>query len=282
MVKGIRINSDFVSIQIKNVEPSTVFIFDKNRVFHAFQTGKSINHIFRCDIGRFKVIVHTNNQWNSFETDVDLVHDYSPSGLYNYGIHCCDSLFYLSGKRTNCVHFQDSSLTHKTKECLILDSKLKAITEETYNNVVGESFVINMRFVEIKTNHFKERLRLMTNQISKVKFESFLIVCPSNSDAKETHTLLNTQAALESHLAVAKYEIGPRPSINSKFWICSFKEALGIAGFETVILKGIGNAEELFPIFEVLKICNRRKAIVYDSLNNIEYLKSITSESTVH
>lgn len=281
LVRGVRISNDFVDFQIKTMESSTVFFFDKGVPFYAFQTSQSTSHVFRCDVDRFTVKVHTNNGWSTFEGDVDLAYDYSPSGLYRYGVHCCDSLFYLAGKRTSCVHFQDKPPAHKI-ESPSLDQKLKYVKDETYNNVVSTFFKIIVNFVEIKSNHFKERLRLMSNQISNARFDSILIVCPSNADARETQMFLNTQAALENHFAVEKYEVGSKPGKNNKLWICSFKEALGIVGFEAVILKGAGNVEGIFPIFEVFSICSRRRAVVYDSPENIEYLKSVMPGSAAY
>lgn len=272
-VTGIKITDSFVELDIKNVsEPSTVFVFDKERLFYTFLLDSSSKHIFQCSINTISVEIHSHREWKIFKSSVELKPDFSLLALYQYGIHSCDSLFKLAGPKPSCIHVQEvkGSLESAISSLSLTDKG------ETFNNMVQTSFDLTIELVEVKYGHYKEILQLMTLMIHKIEFEELLVVCPSHVDAMETCACLNTKAALEGKQAEPKFVCGVKAMKKNKFLVCTFKEALKVtAGFKTVIFKGIYNSAGIYPIYEVFKIANKRKAIVYELQDRIEYLKVV-------
>lgn len=275
--KITRINDNFVNMSISNLnKPSTVFVFDKNKIIYAFKMNHSSNHIFRCNINKMNIEIHSNDDWIVSILKQNVEYDYSLNHLYNFGIHCCDTEFRLCGIRNDCAHFHcNNSLTDMMKDKLSITPKYNKMKEETFNNLFNETFRININYIEIDSNNRKEFLKMVSYKINKVDLESILIVCPNIADVEDTQLFLNTQAMLENHSVVFKYEKELDLIKNCMFGICTFEEASKITGFKNVIFKGVKTGRGVYPLYEILKICNNRKAIIYENFDMIFYFKSI-------
>jgi len=271
VVEGVRITDRFVDLRISEVEsPSTVILKADGQIFYAFRIYKSSNHIVVCKASTLTVEVHTNEGWDVSTVEIQPRCDYSPWGLYKYGIHCCDTTFRLAGARCDCVHFESQPSA----------GELSDLKSETFGNAVGPAFTFDIQFVEIEACNLREILVMMTNQIEVVESTGTLIVCPFMSDVRATQLLLNAQAGLKGNNV--RFGAGPTPRQTSRHWICTFKEALKIQGFDRVVMKGIGTGDGIFPIYEVLKICENRKATIYETANTISYLKSVLQCGFTH
>ncbi|KAM0680152.1 hypothetical protein GINT2_001535 [Glugoides intestinalis] len=269
-ITGIKITDDFAELDIKNVsEPSTVFVFDKEKLFYTFLLDSSSTHIFRCNINIITVEVESHTEWRVSKTLVVLKPEFGLLALYRYGIHSCDSVFKLAGPKPSCIHIQEvKGSLEAGLSSLSLSSKT-----ETFNNMIQTNFDLDVELVEVQYSHYKEVLHAMTIMIHRMDFKELLVVCPSAIDSIETCACLNTKAALEGKQSGPKFESGLKAMRKSKFLICTFKEALQVKGFKTVIFKGIYNNTGMYPIYEVFKVANKRKAIIYELKERIEYLK---------
>lgn len=283
-IKGTRINDMFVDISVSNItEASTAFVYHDQELMNVLRFN---NHIIKCIYNNLKVVIHTNENWDVFEENIELRSDYSSYALYKYGIHCCDTVFTISGSRTDCVHFHEKRLEDRLKDLLIVSEtdSSKSIrdlsefidTEETYNNEIEFNFKLDMSFNVVETRFIGERLKLVTQLISEMSFENVLIICPSSFDVKETVIELNTLMALKKRKMTIEYSSGANLTNSSKFWICTFEESMKIyKKFTTVIFKSLGPISMMFPVYEIFKISDRRKSVIFETQDRIDFIKTL-------
>lgn len=301
-IKGTRINDCFIEISIEELsEAFTAFVHHKNELIHVFTSNSSI---FKCIHNDLKIVVYLNKDWSMFESNINVSTDYSIYSLYKYGVHSCDSVFSVSGHRTDCVHFHEKPLENKLKD-MTIDSQstgnmvstkedvmprsiknLSAICvnddkskSETFNNEIDINFKLDLSFNVIETRFIGERMRLITHLISEMTFENVLIVCPCPYNVKETQIGLNTLIALNKNKISTEYNSGPNPSKSSRFWISTFDDAMKIyKRFDTIVFKGLGMADRMFPVYEIFKVADRRKAIVFETRDRVEFLKTLIKQ----
>lgn len=303
--KLTRIDDEFVELSIGLDSPGgfTVFVFHGRNIEYVFDTPGECRHVFRYRHESMSVKIHTNREWTIFETILRAERDYSMFGLCRFGVHCCDVRFSLSGSRHDCAHFVAQERSPSNREggsSTAVENLLRRTlrvsggcsnggnieknpsqTEETYNNIVSVDFSLNIEFVEVTSNNYRERLRIITRNISQANLESVLIVCSSMSDAKETHQYLNTKLALDNLDLSKGYGIGKSPKKDSVRWICTFGQAVDIRGFNNVIFKGVSDGKSLYSVYTIFRIANKRKAIIYDRRSNIEFMRSVASSTRI-
>lgn len=299
-ITGVRVNDSFAEIEMsQNSGSCTVFVFEGEDLIHVANVYGNCKHIFPCKAGTISVKLHSNENWLVFQDEIVLKSDFSFKGLYSYGTHCCDRAFNLAGKRSDCVHFQEIDLYKKFESNMKISKKVEKIesdkiesrkstavlsinnrnanenlvSKETFNNLIDLSYTLNISFKVIESSYYKEKLKSASIAIEKLDLENALIVCPNFSDAKETHLFLNTKAALGRKSVINKFGIGSKPTSN--LWICTFKDAPNFKGFETVIFKCVSDFSGLFKIGDIFQIADKRKAIIFESPGNVEFLNSI-------
>lgn len=295
-----RINGDYIELEIKhNQGLSTVFVSEKSKIIDVLLLKGNSRQIIACKSNSIAVAVHSNEKWLVYETNLKIKPDYSIKGLFTFGTHCCERTFNLNNLRSPCDHFLDLDLSQRfektvnlkesgdkqikkdqhEKSSAVLSINRKNISKyisdsiETFGNLIDIHYSLHFTFKSVDSLYFKERLKAASLAIDKMDLEEALIVCPNPNDAKETHLFLNTKAALSKKNIIGKYGIGPKP--NSKFWICTFREAFDIKGFGTVIFKSASDPSGLYRIGDIFEIADRRNAVIFETPKNIEFLKSI-------
>ncbi|ADM11841.1 Ski2-like ATP-dependent RNA helicase [Encephalitozoon intestinalis ATCC 50506] len=141
-------------------------------------------------------------------------------------------------------------------------------------------FSLRIKFVQIDCMLFRERLQLMSSCITFMdNYESkkVVIVAPDTSDMERTAQDLETRMTLKS-LSCGKCDVkvrrGRPMAGDTGIFVTAFDRRLEIQKDFTVIFKGCSNSNGYFPIFEVLRICDSREALIYEGRDYIEYFNS--------
>lgn len=308
VVKLIRIDQMFVNIKISGpenvpLERSVAFLFSENKIIQILKiSGNNFSGIIKCLQSKIKIKIVTVDLYFIYEKTVTEEYDFSLNGLLEYGIHNCDSSFRLLNPKTSCVHFSSTSeafdlqdldrcLNNKkenaklelnkkeTRGLRILVSNSHFLNEKTENPlecIFLDNFKSNIEFIEINSDIFNEKLKIMNYFIYNLKMESILIVCPDKTDAKDTVVAMNILSKLGDDTKTGgDFVLLTQNNVRSSKLICSIGDALRfkLKNIETVIFKGIINKKSNYFISDILMIGNGKRTIIMDYYKNLEYIK---------
>lgn len=140
-------------------------------------------------------------------------------------------------------------------------------------------FTLRIRFIQIHCRAFRERQQLMNSSIlSMVDGGSrpVVVVVPDAADMRTTAHNLRTRMFLSNMSLGLKEGVDVRCGVPQDgacgIFVTTFDNASDIPGSPLVILKGCSNLDGYLPVFEVLRICDRREALIYENPDYIEYL----------
>ncbi|KAH9411137.1 DEAD/DEAH box helicase [Ordospora pajunii] len=197
----------------------------------------------------------------------------------------------------SCVVFTDKKIVMRNREeCMVEGcsmcyngklsyapgvalSYLRPDVPHGMNMCIFFDFEINIKLIQMDCEVFRERLKLISASIfSMVDLgaEQVVIIAPDENDARHTMQDLNTRMILSDMQfeGDGRVKRGVPRSRQRGVYVATFDEAATIRGHPVVVLKGCSGIHGYFPVYEVLRICNRRKVYVYERRNYIEYLNS--------
>ncbi|TBU14859.1 Ski2-like helicase [Ordospora colligata] len=174
----------------------------------------------------------------------------------------------------NCRMCYNGKLDHVPGVSL---SYLRPDVPHGMHRCVFFDFEINIKFIQVDCEVFRERLKLVSSSIFSMfnlEERQVVIIAPDESDARDTVRDLNTSMVLNDMRFEGSDRVkrGIPRSKQPGVYVTTFSEAESINGSPVVVLKGCSGMHGYFPVYEVLRICNGSEAYVYERRNYIEYL----------
>jgi replicative superfamily II helicase len=139
-------------------------------------------------------------------------------------------------------------------------------------------FSLDIDFFVVSNPNMRERLQSINGLIFKMvdyKSSPVLVISPDKVDARATARELKARIALES-IACGGGDIlvesgVPRGGV-SGISITTFDKASAAKNAGTIVFKGCKDLAGYYPIFELLRICDNRSVLIYESEDFAEFL----------
>ncbi|KAI4292816.1 hypothetical protein PAPHI01_2090 [Pancytospora philotis] len=203
--------------------------------------------------------------------------DYSLGALYRTGIHVCDPTYRLAGAMRGCIHLRPADEKAQGRPAKLTG----ASSSETFANILDIRLELDIQFIKVEAVGYAERLKLIDTQIHGLA-GSVLVVCPG--PPVDTANSLNTLNLLgESFDLLYECKQSAKGRGGHPRWVAGLGEAAGIAHkFSTVVFKGCRDARDFYPLYEVMRVCSGRRALVYEGEDFIEYFRMILGKRIAH